>query len=170
MNQVRTTYIPGSSLLPLSFHLLCVEPLCKRPNIAVNRTYIQRHFVPLFVSRSPWTLGHLMPELAYCWRVGREVPMCDEEEWSVLLPHLTESLQEIKGARQTHGSSIGEVRAAGFGRSALDCYFELTGYRETNPDNLWRYRRADYGPPCQACGKLLRTSAASHCVECGSRA
>lgn len=94
--------------------------------------------------------------------------MLDDEEWQILLPHLTESLQEIKRHRQGHGSTIEEARAAGFGKAALDCYFDLTGYRETDPDRLWRYKRSDYGAPCQSCGKPLRTQTARRCVECGA--
>ena len=109
-----------------------------------------------------------MPESIYCWRVKKVVPMLTEAEWKILQPHLIESLEEIKRHRVAHGSSIEEARAAGFGRAALDCYFRITGYRESNPDNLWRYRRADYGPLCKACGKPLRTPAARHCVECGA--
>lgn len=94
--------------------------------------------------------------------------MLNESEWKILQPHLTESLQEIKRHRVAHGSTIEEARAAGFGKAALDCYFQLTGYRETNPDNLWRYRRANYGPLCRSCGKPLRTPSAQRCVECGA--
>ena len=96
--------------------------------------------------------------------------MLDDKEWEILSPHLTESLQEIRRHRQAHGSSIEEARAAGFGRAALDCYFELTGYRETNSDNLWRYKRSDYGPLCKSCGRPLRKPAAKCCVECGAEA
>lgn len=109
-----------------------------------------------------------MPSLTYCWRVKKEVPMLDDEEWQILLPFLAESLEEIKRHRQTYGSTIEEARAAGFGRAALDCYFNLTGYRETNPDRLWRYKRSDYGPPCDHCGKPLRKPKAKRCVECGA--
>lgn len=117
---------------------------------------------------NPIIVGHRMPKVTYCWRLKREVPMLDDEEWKILSPHLTEALQEIKQHRQKHGSTIEEARAAGAGRAALDCYFQLTGYRETNPDNLWRYRRSDYGPTCTRCGKPLRKPAAKHCAECGA--
>lgn len=93
--------------------------------------------------------------------------MLDEFEWKALEPHLTESLQEIKRFRQMNGASIEEARAAGFDQAALHCYFQLTGYRETNPDNLWRYRRANYGDLCRSCGKPLRTPASRLCAECG---
>jgi hypothetical protein len=100
--------------------------------------------------------------------VKKEVPMLDDKEWAVLHPHLIESLQEIKRHRETHNSTIEQARAAGFGKAALDCYFQLTGYRETNPDNLWRYKASDYGPPCESCGKPLRTASAKLCGECGA--
>lgn len=94
--------------------------------------------------------------------------MLDEAEWAILDPHLTESLREIKRHREENGSTIEEARAAGFGQAALDCYFQLTSYRETDPDALWRYRRSAYGPLCTSCEKPLRTPAATHCAECGA--
>ena len=109
-----------------------------------------------------------MSKLTYCWRVKKEVPMLDDNEWQILSPYLTESLQEIKRHRETYGTTIEQARATGFVRAALDCYFQLTGYRETNPDNLWRYKASDYGPACEACGKPLRTTSAKLCVECGA--
>jgi len=94
--------------------------------------------------------------------------MLDEGEWERLAPLLSNAVTEIRKYREKHGVSIAEARAKAYGQKALSEYFRMTGYRETNPDALWRHRLIMYGPKCGACGKLLRTSQAKHCVECGA--
>lgn len=83
--------------------------------------------------------------------------MLNEAEWEALSPYLTESVHEVKAHRERFHSTISEARAAGFGSDALEPFFKLTGHLETNPDNLWWYRLASYGPPCGTCGKPLQT-------------
>jgi hypothetical protein len=43
-----------------------------------------------------------------------------------------------------------------------------TGFEERNPNALWHQRLSLLGPPCERCGKPLRTPVAKHCVECGA--
>jgi hypothetical protein len=109
-----------------------------------------------------------MSKIMYCWRAKKEVPMLDGMEWEVLYPRLIESIEDIQRHRSIHGSTIEQARAAGFGQAALDCYFQLTGYKETNPDFLWHYKASKYGPLCEHCGKPLRTPEAMLCAECGT--
>jgi hypothetical protein len=108
-----------------------------------------------------------MATLTYCWRTKEIVPMLDENEWQILSPHLKASILGIKEHRERFRSTVGEARVPGYGNAALNCYFELTGYKEANPENLWRYRRADYGSLCSVCGKPFRTPRAKQCAECG---
>lgn len=86
----------------------------------------------------------------YCWRCGVEMPMLDEDEWARIGPLLSGSADPV--ARQ----------------SALDLYEEMTGLRETNINAIWHHRVKDFGPPCTACGKPLRTPRASFCAACGT--
>jgi hypothetical protein len=44
----------------------------------------------------------------------------------------------------------------------------MTGLRETNINAIWHHRIAEYGPPCGACGKPLRTPKARLCAACGA--
>ena len=95
--------------------------------------------------------------------------MLEEHEWEQVQPSLVKGLEQIKQYRQAHGVSITEARdAVLYGKEALEKYFRITGYRETNIDALWHHRLGQFGPPCHACGKPLRTPRAKLCAECGA--
>ena len=94
--------------------------------------------------------------------------MLTDEEWAVVSPHLQGAVEQIKRYREEHQCSLKEANANGFGREALRIYAEITGFRETNANALFHHRLSLYGPPCQTCGKPLRTSAASYCPMCGT--
>jgi hypothetical protein len=108
-----------------------------------------------------------MPRTIYCWRCRVEVPMLTEEEWALIGPHLIDAMEQIKRYREEQGCSLAEARAKGFGRKALAVYNELTGSSETNPDALFHHRLRLYGPPCESCGRPLRTPIARSCAACG---
>lgn len=86
-----------------------------------------------------------MVQILYCWRCRQDMPMLDEEEWQEIAPLMTFETQA----------------------KALDQYRGLTGVPETNFSALWHHRVSLYGPPCQACGKALRTPNAKWCAACG---
>ena len=96
--------------------------------------------------------------------------MLEEHEWEQVAPGLRNAIQQIKDYRERHSASLAEARERGFGQEALQRYFEMTGYKEVHPDNLWHHRAALFGPPCAACGKPLRTPKAKMCAECGAPA
>lgn len=93
--------------------------------------------------------------------------MLDDDEWAEVEPLLANAIKQIKRYRAEHGVSLHEARRDGYGREALDRYFQITGFRETNADALWHHRLSDFGPPCSACGKPLRTPRAKFCATCG---
>jgi hypothetical protein len=109
-----------------------------------------------------------MAKTLYCWRCRIDVPMLDEDEWAEVEPHLVNAIERIKRYRAEHGVSLYEARRDGYGKDALERYFQITGFRETNADALWHHRLSDYGPPCDACGKPLRTPRAKLCAACGA--
>lgn len=48
-----------------------------------------------------------------------------------------------------------------------DLYEEMTGMKETNHNAIMHHRISLYGPPCEDCGKPLRTSEAAFCAAYG---
>ncbi|MGF7170299.1 hypothetical protein FHS91_001976 [Sphingobium xanthum] len=77
------------------------------------------------------------------------MPMLDDREWATIFPLLQAGAQ------------------AGEKQPALEAYFRLTGFRETNFNAIWHHRRSLYGPCCKHCGRPLRTSRARWCAACG---
>lgn len=51
----------------------------------------------------------------------------------------------------------------------LDFYKNVTGWDETVPNAIMHHRIAQYGSPCEKCGKPYRTPRASFCAACGFR-
>jgi hypothetical protein len=97
-----------------------------------------------------------MTKVLYCWRCKMDIPMLEEHEWEQILPALRLSMR----FQQVHGPAHSS--------SALEQYFEITGFWETNPNALWHHRLSLYGPGCRACGKPLRTPRARYCAACGA--
>lgn len=108
-----------------------------------------------------------MARILYCWRCKRNVPMLDEHEWNEVAPLLSAMMLRIQEFRRSTGASLAEATGQGFGDDALSRYRQLTGAPESNPDVLWHHRISLFGPPCEACGKPLRTPRAAYCAECG---
>jgi hypothetical protein len=96
--------------------------------------------------------------------------MLDEQEWDSISPLLSRSLEEIIEYRRIHNVPLEVAMKQKYGVSALDFYFDLTGFKETNVSALYHHRISLYGPPCAACGKPLRSPRASFCAACGADA
>src|SRR5882672_1519400 len=111
-------------------------------------------------------------KIMWCWRCKADMPMLDEQEWSRLAPLLSVSLSATKAYRERTGSPLQEatdVMRAAYEPARAE-YHRITGFREENEVALWHHRISLYGPPCSACGRLLRTPAAKHCAACGAPA
>ena len=96
-------------------------------------------------------------KILYCWRCKMEVPMLDEEEFAIAYRLYGEAFR-----------TLGKTRAERF-KKLLDYYFETTGFKETEPNAIMHHRIAQYGPPCENCGKPYRTPKASFCASCDNK-
>jgi hypothetical protein len=105
----------------------------------------------------------------WCWRCNRVVPMLDEGEWAEVEELLHAGRRSIKDYRQRYDLPLAEVATAEWSAPALNAYERVTGHRETDPEALRHHRLSLYGPPCENCGKPLRTPKAKMCAACGAR-
>jgi hypothetical protein len=96
-----------------------------------------------------------MSQLLYCWRCRMEIPMLDDNEGRYVLEPMRLNEQQNR-----------DIASAK--RLVLQRYFEVTGFQETNANAIWHHQVSQYGPPCQNCGKPLRTPRATMCAACGT--
>jgi len=83
--------------------------------------------------------------------------MLDEKEYQ-------KALQLYKSGFTSSGKTIQERM-----KPLIDYYYDLTGFAETIPNAIMHHRIAQYGPPCENCGKPYRTPLASFCAACGNK-
>lgn len=86
-----------------------------------------------------------------------EVMMLDEKEYA-------KAYELYRKAFEMQGGTLLERH-----KELLDYYNNLTGDNETVPNAIMHHRIAQYGPPCENCGKPYRTTKASFCAACGNR-
>jgi hypothetical protein len=89
-----------------------------------------------------------------------EIPMLDEKEYT--------RAYELYGQAISQGSDFQGSRLERF-KPLLDYYKEVTGWDETEPNAIMHHRIAQYGPPCENCGKPYRTPKATFCAACGHK-
>jgi len=88
-----------------------------------------------------------------------EVPMLDEDEYArayELYGLAFKDLNSGKTKLERH-------------KPLLDYYKEITDWDETVPNAIMQHRIAQYGPPCEKCGKPYRTPKATFCAACGNK-
>lgn len=93
----------------------------------------------------------------WCWRCKMEVAMLDEEEYRQAYKLYGNGIKALNGTREERFKPL------------LDYYFQVTGERATEPNAVMHHRVAQYGPPCENCGKPYRTRKASFCAACGHK-
>jgi rubrerythrin len=96
------------------------------------------------------------------------IPMMTDSEWAEVRPLLQTDIEQIKQHRLETGIDL-KTAIEAFRHAACERYFEITGFRETNPNALWHHHLSNYGPECPQCGHLFRTPQASFCAKCGFR-
>jgi hypothetical protein len=108
-------------------------------------------------------------KVLYCWRCDMEIPMLEEHEWEEIAPLMSTSSPKIAEVRKRAQESGEVLSIDDLFRPACEKFEELTGFRETNFRAIWHHRICDHGPPCENCGKPLRTNEAAFCAACGWR-
>ena len=83
--------------------------------------------------------------------------MLNEEEYGIAYELYGKGMHAMDGTREERYKPL------------LDYYFQVTGEIETEPNAVMHPRIAQYGPPCENCGKPYRTSKASFCASCGHK-
>jgi hypothetical protein len=95
-------------------------------------------------------------KMMWCWRCKQEMPMLDEAEYK--------TAYELYGkAFRTPGNMQEKFK------ELLTYYKEVTGFEATVPNAIMHHGIAQYGPPCEKCGKPYRTPLASFCAACGNK-
>lgn len=95
-------------------------------------------------------------EVKWCWRCKCDIPMLNEEEYSVAYKLFWEGL----------GNFSVLMNAERF-CSFLKYYEEVTGVKEKEPNTVLHHRISLYGMDCPNCSKPLRTPKARYCAACG---
>jgi hypothetical protein len=103
-------------------------------------------------------------EQVWCWRCRKWVQALDESEFAPLEKLIIDCSKEARKASEW-GKPLEQVQARF--ASVLAAHEKLTGDRDLKWDEIAKHRIGEFGPPCEGCGKNLRTPLASKCFECG---
>ena len=118
--------------------------------------------------------------ILWCWRCRMALPMLDDDEWATVM-------QAHRASHDDPGEAIAilnqEARRRGLAPVSpppADAdllerrlyhltagYTLFTGEPETVANAVWHHVASQYGPPCEHCGKPLRTPRARWCPACG---
>src|SRR5690348_4853121 len=110
-------------------------------------------------------------KMMWCWRCKMEVPMLDDEEFTIVAKAYLQSMRAATGPFiekvAANDTPIEDLIAERF-RPVSDAYKQLTGWEERNHNAIIHHQISSYGPPCTHCGKPLRTPRAKFCAACGT--
>jgi hypothetical protein len=90
----------------------------------------------------------------------------DEDEYAIIVQLYTGYLKKVKEYREVHNCGVREALDH-VAEPICEAYARLTGDSGVRQNEILKHRLKDFGPPCGRCGKTLRTSEASKCLECG---
>ena len=108
-------------------------------------------------------------KVQWCWRCKEDVPMLDENEYTVIDNLYIECLEQVKDYRKRHKTSLADTPIDELYEPLKHEYDRITGmHTNYHQDEIRKHRLARYGPPCHMCGKPLRTPEAKRCVACGA--
>jgi hypothetical protein len=113
--------------------------------------------------------GEQTMKIMYCWRCRMDVPMLDEEEFSIVEPLYFRAVKSIKEHCRDHNLGGQASLIQEQYRPVLEAFRRITGREHVGrPSDLLHHRIAKYGPPCVECDRPLRTPRATYCAACGA--
>jgi predicted amidophosphoribosyltransferase len=115
-------------------------------------------------------MDDLTMKVMWCWRCKAEVPMLDEEEFAEFSEVYSACIRSVKAYRQEHGTPLSETPLWDLYVPARQVYERFTGVAECHHDHIKYHRISRYDDLCPNCGKPFRTSEASFCAACGTKA
>jgi len=107
-----------------------------------------------------------MMKMLWCWRCKCEMPMLDESEYAEIFTLYGQGMRATKEFRIKWNLPLDQARPEERMRPLLTRYEQMTGYKETVANAVMHHRLSMYGPPCNRCGKPLRTPRAKLCGAC----
>jgi hypothetical protein len=93
--------------------------------------------------------------------------MLDEPEFASVQESYRAGAEGVKHARRSADRPLSKSDTARIAAGVTARYLELTGFSGLDCEEILRHRLARLGPPCQKCGKELRSPRAQKCLECG---
>ena len=93
--------------------------------------------------------------------------MLDEQEYQSISKGIASGVRSVQHARVSESRSMKKSDEGTLYGEVVARYRELTGVSDVAPREILRHRLSLVGPPCENCGKELRTPLAKKCVECG---
>jgi hypothetical protein len=106
----------------------------------------------------------------WCWRCRREMPMLDELEYAEVFRLYGECARDIKEFRGRWSVSLADDGAREHFHPVRAWYARLTGISACDENAILHHRLSNFGGPCCACGKPLRSPRARRCAACGALA
>jgi hypothetical protein len=107
----------------------------------------------------------------YCWRCKQEVPVLNDDGAAILDSLYRGGLVQARATSGVASESPSMITPRDYLHPALAefrrAYRDMTGEDLSPKCPLLHHKRSDFGPPCPACGKPLRSATASQCFLCG---
>ena len=106
-------------------------------------------------------------KMMWCWRCKMELPMLDEDEFSLIDNLYRDGFKATKEFREKYRLPLENCPIEDLFRPLREKYKKITGFDESNHLAILHHRISIYGEPCKNCGKPLRTPQANFCAACG---
>lgn len=100
----------------------------------------------------------------WCWRCKAWVQALDESEYRPIHELWLRNTMSAKVAR-SNGMTLEDAQS--HYAPLIAAHEKLTGERGVSVKEIYNHYLENFGPPCQACCKNLRTPRARQCFECG---